>query len=59
MDKNYIEVEEDGTPYDKTCEHGIHFGGYNCCVCHPEKAASLAWLFAEAPQQEDEDDNVE
>jgi len=41
-----IEVEEDGTPYDAVCIHGVHFGGYNCIICHPEKEAALAWLFS-------------
>ncbi|MFH1633755.1 MAG: hypothetical protein ABIG63_07045 [Chloroflexota bacterium] len=47
MKNNWIEVEEDGTPYDEVCVHGVHFGGYNCWVCHPEKLspALQSWLF--------------
>ena len=50
---NYIEVEEDGTPYDEVCEHGVHFGGYNCIICHPEKNVNLSWLFTEPSQEDD------
>ena len=44
--RKIIEVEEDGTPYDVVCEHGIHFGGYRCRACHPELLAASSWLFA-------------
>lgn len=43
--RKYVEVEE-GIEYAVTCEHGVHFGGYNCVVCHPEKLSSIAWLFS-------------
>ena len=44
--RKYVEVEENGVEYSVTCEHGVHFGGYNCVVCHPEKLLSIAWLFS-------------
>ncbi len=40
-----VEVEEDGTPYDVVCEHGVHFGGYRCWTCHPELQSCASWLF--------------
>ena len=45
MTRKRVEVEEDGTPYDVVCEHGVHFGGYRCWVCHPELLPSSHWLF--------------
>lgn len=44
--RKYVEVEANCVEYAVICEHGVHFGGYNCVVCHPEKLSSLAWLFA-------------
>lgn len=44
--KTIEEVESNGMTYEPTCEHGVHFGGCNCVVCHPEKLASMAWLFS-------------
>jgi hypothetical protein len=32
--------------YKDVCEHGVHYGGENCWVCHPEKLSSSFWLFS-------------
>ncbi len=44
--RKIIEVGENGEPYEKVCIHGVHFAGCDCIVCHPEKMASVAWLFS-------------
>jgi len=32
--------------YKDVCEHGVHWSGENCWVCHPEKLVSSLWLFS-------------